>query len=394
MQWGEDLCVVVADSVPVSELLNFSFVQRGGIFFCVFHVFLVGFGEEVGAAEVGVGTHVKVFVLRHVQHGFDAGDGWDADGSGWQSGMQVGVVRAVGVEHIAVDALQSELLACELYRRVGLQGHSFGILFRSQNESVVVHSGNHGFFGVIGRFFINDCCEDGYLQGRELEGLCLGRSVVVPESLVLAVHPFEERVDGGVPIDVVGVGYEDGHDGGGVVPELSACYGVFQGVAHRGAVDHEFVADECGQVFGCSDGGQSEGQGFLQSAFDVPKQPEGTHAGLHGVAAGAYVLVEVAVSCQGAEGVEAVVRGQRSNLGQERVEIIVRIQIDVSHGIVATDGGKEEVVAKHTQDEQAEAGREEIFYFRILFFSHGYFNINGCKFKRKGSTDKSFYLQV
>ena len=72
------------------------------------------------ATEIFLCTHVQVVVLHEIQHCVYSGNRGYADGARGQSGVDLGVVRAVYVQQIVVDALEVEALPCKFYGGVGL----------------------------------------------------------------------------------------------------------------------------------------------------------------------------------------------------------------------------------------------------------------------------------
>ena len=133
-----------------------AFVECLCIFSGIVYVFLVGFGEVVGAAEILLGAHVEIVVMNAIEHSIDTRDGRNADRAGREPRIFVGVVGALDGEQIVVDTFEFETLPSKFYRGVSLQRHAFGILGIAQFQAVVVHACNHGFLAVVGCFLINN----------------------------------------------------------------------------------------------------------------------------------------------------------------------------------------------------------------------------------------------
>ena len=155
------VCALMAMAFRIEKasahcLFYTAFVECLCIFSGIFHVFLVGFGEVVGATEIILGAHVEIVVMNAIEHSINTCDGRNADRAGREPRVFVGVVGALDGEQIVVDAFEFETLPSKFYRGVSLQRHTFGILGIAQFQAVVVHACNHGLFIVVGCFLINN----------------------------------------------------------------------------------------------------------------------------------------------------------------------------------------------------------------------------------------------
>ena len=80
-------------------------------------------------------------------------------------------------------------------------------------QPVEVQASYHRLLGVVGRLLIDDACQGRHLFASQMQGFRLGFSLSSPEAVVLAFHTLHELIDRGVPIDLVGIGNEEGRNG-------------------------------------------------------------------------------------------------------------------------------------------------------------------------------------
>ena len=196
-------------------LFNTTLIQGLGVSGGIPQMFRVTAGKIVGAREVLFGTHVKILMIRRIQHRIDASHRRHLDRTWRQSAILVGVVRALGIQHIVVDTFQRKVFQCELHRGVCLQGHTF-------LQTVQIHTGNHRLLGIVGGLFVDDARQRTYLIGIQPEGSSLSLTIVVPELVVLFLHAGQEVLDRCVPVHLVGVWHKQADDGGRVVTHLGA----------------------------------------------------------------------------------------------------------------------------------------------------------------------------
>ena len=86
-----------------------------------------GGGEAVSAVHLVGGTEIEVVGLFGVDDGVDAGFRGQADGGGWQAGVEVGVEGTLHRKVFVENALKGEVAHGILHRRVGLEGHALAI---------------------------------------------------------------------------------------------------------------------------------------------------------------------------------------------------------------------------------------------------------------------------
>ena len=215
--------------------------------------------------------------MHHVQHGVDTGDRGYAYGPWGQSGINVGIVRAVHVEQVVIDSLQGKVLEGKLDGRVGLKGHTLRIFGVAEHETVVVHAGNHRLFTIVGCLLIDDARQCSYLNGRKFQRLSFLHPCVIPEFLVLFLHALKQVVDGGVPINIVGVGDEQGCNGCGVISQLSAGSLISEDLYDTGAVYHQFLAQGSSHILHGPYAGHYELQWFLHAILEMTEDDIGAH---------------------------------------------------------------------------------------------------------------------
>ena len=118
-----------------------------------------GGGEAVGAVHLVGGTEIEVVGLFCVDDGVDAGFRGQADGGGWQAGVEVGVEGTLHRKVFVENALEGEVTHGILHRGVGLEGHA-------ALQTVDVHTGYQWLLGVVVGFFINYRSQNHCLQSR------------------------------------------------------------------------------------------------------------------------------------------------------------------------------------------------------------------------------------
>ena len=104
--------------------MDTTFVERLGIPAGVLQMLLIGGSKAVGAREVLLGTHIQIGMLRVMEHGIYPVDAGHADGTGRQPQVLIGVVGALGLEMLVIDAAEREVAHGEFHRRVGLERHT------------------------------------------------------------------------------------------------------------------------------------------------------------------------------------------------------------------------------------------------------------------------------
>ena len=77
-------------------------------------------GEVVVAGEVLLGAEEEIMVVFGVEDGFHCRDGWDADGSGRQTGIFIGVIGGLDFLVAVKHPLDGIVVPCEDKRGVGL----------------------------------------------------------------------------------------------------------------------------------------------------------------------------------------------------------------------------------------------------------------------------------
>ena len=92
-----------------SGLVNISIVQCFVEFSGVGDMLFRGGSKVVPSAEVLFGTEVYVVCLFVFEHGINGGGRRYADGTGGKTGVEVGVVGTIGLEHVAFDASDGEI---------------------------------------------------------------------------------------------------------------------------------------------------------------------------------------------------------------------------------------------------------------------------------------------
>lgn len=104
-----------------------------------------------------------------------------------------------------VYPFEGEITDGELNGRIGLQRHVC-------LQTVVIHTGNHGFLTIVGCLLIDDTCQGDNFRRCQLQLTGFSRSFFIPEGIILFLHPFQEIVQRDIPIDIVCVGNEEGRN--------------------------------------------------------------------------------------------------------------------------------------------------------------------------------------
>ena len=174
-------------------------------------------------------------------------------------------------------------------RRVGLEFHSL-------LETVDVYAGDLGHLRLIIGLTLDDGGQDGSLFRRQALLLRLGDTVGGPElvpGLLLLVQDIFHR---GGPVHLVGVGEEQGED----VLRREAVGGehrlVVQGLDDIRGIDHQLLADLCGEVRFLAEGaGQGEAGRGLPAVVEHAGDIDARVARLDQIAAGLQVLGDLLV---------------------------------------------------------------------------------------------------
>ena len=173
---------------------------------CIGEMVAVVDGEVMGAREVFLGTHVDVVVVLVVEDGIDACDGGDADGTWRQSGYSVGIVGRGGLQVYVEHTADGEVA-------YGIDDGGVALQEDASMEAVHIESGYACLFAVVGGLAVDDAGEGDDFVLRQSDLFGEGGAVGIPEGGVLLRKTFDELIDGGLPIDLVCVGDEEGREG-------------------------------------------------------------------------------------------------------------------------------------------------------------------------------------
>ena len=157
------------------------------------------------SAEIFLCAEEKIVGFFVFEHSIDRGNRRYADGSGRQSCVAVGVVGAVGGEHVVQDSPDGEIAYGVFDSRVGLERHA-------NAEPVEIDGRYVGlFFLGIGFLFYNGGNGKNLLAG-ETEVLKL-ELTFIPEIVGFAFHTVEECFGRGGPVEFIGVLQKHAYNG-------------------------------------------------------------------------------------------------------------------------------------------------------------------------------------
>ena len=186
------------------------------------------------AREVFLGAHVQIVVGCAIQYSVDTCHRCNLDGAGRQTGILIGVIRTVELQHVVVNTLDCEIFQGKLDGRVSLKWH---VCF----QSVQIHTCNHWLLGIVGSLLIDDAGQCANLIFTQFQGLGLQGALYIPEILVLLLHAFHQILYRDIPINLVGVGDEQAGDSGCVVTLLRTERRIAEQDGYSNAVHHQFA---------------------------------------------------------------------------------------------------------------------------------------------------------
>ena len=215
-----------------------------------------GAREMMGAGKVALRTEKHVIMVLVVQHGIDGAGRRHPDGTGGKPGIFVSVVGGFDLLVAVQHPLDGEVPQGEFQGGARLHFPAFA-------EAVDVHARNDGIFGGDGGLFLHDggYCAD--FNGGESGFPGFFQPFRGPEPAVFGMHPLNEGGEGGVPVDLVGVGDKHGNKGGRSEAQGIEKEGVFHQGHEGSGIDAQLPVGSPGKVRQCADVVEGEGDGFL-----------------------------------------------------------------------------------------------------------------------------------
>ena len=224
-----------------------------------------------------------------IQHGINALDGGNLDGTRGQTFILICIIRRVYREQLLPDTLQLELLQGKLDGGVSLQRHV-------RLQAVQIHACYHRLLGIVGRFLVNDAGQRTDFHGSQLHSGSLGLAFAVPEAVVLLLHTFQQLVRTHVPIHVVGVGHEHGGNRRRVVAVVLTGLLAVQRVGNGRRVEHQLLSQHGGQTVQGAHLGDGQVKRRLLTVLQPAEHRDGSVGGVNGISSAANVLAVVAVA--------------------------------------------------------------------------------------------------
>ena len=110
-----------------------------------------GGGEAVGAVHFVAGAEIQIIGFRVLSVDYSVYGSFrrEADGGGWQAGVEVGVEGTLHRKVFVEDAFDGEVAHGILHRGVGLEGYAFV-------ETIPIDAGYLWFLGPIVGFLFDD----------------------------------------------------------------------------------------------------------------------------------------------------------------------------------------------------------------------------------------------
>ena len=156
----------------------------------------------MGVIQFRAGAHEEIIRLGCIEDHIDGLGSRTTDGSGWQTGMLIGVIGRINRQMAIEDALEFEITYGVLDGRAGLEQHAFV-------DTVEIEAGDQRHLAFVMTLAFDDRGDDSYLDGSETDGVSFGTPFVIPEAVILQLHAVEELFGRYIPIDLIGIGYEE-----------------------------------------------------------------------------------------------------------------------------------------------------------------------------------------